>query len=147
MGSDLTPMQEPAVEAPDDLDMTRLVLDAVRVLGCTSRSEVSRRLGIGRAAVAQRVAELLAAGLIEESGSGRSTGGRPPRQLRFRAEAGHILAADLGATSIDVAAADLSARILVHRSEAADVAAGPEVILDRVEALFDEVTAAPPPGG
>jgi glucokinase-like ROK family protein len=139
-------MQEAAVEAPDDLDMTRLVLDAVRILGCTSRSEVSRQLGIGRAAVAQRVAELVASGLIEESGSGRSTGGRPPRQLRFRAEAGHILAADLGATSIDVAAADLSARILIHRSEAADVAVGPERILDRVEALFDEVTAALPPG-
>src|SRR5918996_1725142 len=90
MGSDLTPMQEPAVEAPDDLDMTRLVLDAVRILSCTSRSEVSRRLGIGRAAVAQRVAELLAAGLIEESGSGRSTGGGPPPPLPFPAEAGDI---------------------------------------------------------
>jgi glucokinase-like ROK family protein len=139
-------MQESYVEAPDDLDMTRLVLDAVRILGCTSRSEVSRHLGVGRAAVAQRVAELVASGLIEESGSGRSTGGRPPRQLRFRAEAGHILAADLGATSIDVAAADLAARILVHRSEPADVAAGPEMILGRVEALFDEVNAALPAG-
>jgi glucokinase-like ROK family protein len=128
-------------EAPDDLDTTRLVLDAVRIHGCISRSEVARRLGIGRATVAQRISELISGGLLDESGNGPSTGGRPPRQLRFRAEAGHLLVADLGATSIDVAAADLSSRIMLHRSEDADVAAGPEMILDRVEALFDEVTA------
>jgi glucokinase-like ROK family protein len=133
-----------ALDAPDDLDATRLVLDAIRIFGCTSRSDVSRQSGLGRAAVAQRVAELVAAGMVEESGSGPSTGGRPPRQLRFRAEAGHILAADLGATSIDVAVADLSAQVLVHRSEPSDVAAGPESILDRVEALFDEVASTVP---
>src|SRR5919106_5704031 len=73
----------PVLEAPDELDATRLVLDAIRIVGCTSRSEVSRHAGLGRAAVAQRVAELVAAGLVEETGNGPSTGGRPPRQLRF----------------------------------------------------------------
>src|SRR5918996_3183347 len=63
----------PVLEAPDELDATRLVLDAIRIVGCTSRSEVSRHAGLGRAAVAQRVAELVAAGLVEETGNGPST--------------------------------------------------------------------------
>ena len=66
----------------------------------------STRTGLGRAIVAQRVGELLERGLVVEGDAGPSTGGRPPRQLTFRAEAGHVLVADLGATSIDVAVTD-----------------------------------------
>jgi glucokinase-like ROK family protein len=130
-----------AADQADELDARRLVLRAVRVLGSRSRSDIAGATGLGRAAIGQRLAELTAAGLIEEAGSGPSTGGRPPRRLRFKAEAGHILVADLGATSIDVAVADLSSEILAHRAEDADIAAGPDRILGRVEALFDDVAA------
>ncbi|CAN5639635.1 ROK family transcriptional regulator [soil metagenome] len=129
------------LEAPSELDATRLVLDAVRLASASSRMEITRTTGLGRAAVAQRVAELLRLGLLEESGGAPSTGGRPPRRLSFRASAGYVLAADLGATSINVAAADLSARILHHRAEDSDIAHGPEAVLGRVEAMFDELLA------
>ena len=56
---------------------------------------------------------------------GPSTGGRPPRQLTFRADAGHLLVADLGATSIDVALTTLDGRILGHHDEPAEIEAGP----------------------
>jgi glucokinase-like ROK family protein len=102
------------------------------------------RAGIGRAIVAQRVSDLLLQGLLVEPGSGPSTGGRPPRRLQFNSEAGWVLAADLGATSVDVAIADLSAGIAVHVAEPADIADGPEVILGRVEALFDELLVGRP---
>jgi glucokinase-like ROK family protein len=133
-------------ETPSDLDARRQVLHAVRVLGARSRNDVVTATGLGRAAVGQRLAELSAAGLIEDAGSGPSTGGRPPRRLRFRAEAGHILVADLGATSIDVAVADLSSGILAHRAEEADIAAGPQRVLERVESLFDELGREVPDG-
>ena len=133
-------------ETPSDLDARRHVLHAVRVLGARSRNDVATATGLGRAAVGQRLAELAAAGLIEDAGSGPSTGGRPPRRLRFRAEAGHILVADLGATSIDVAVADLSSGILAHRAEEADIAAGPHRVLERVESLFDELGREVPAG-
>ncbi|MGI8872503.1 MAG: ROK family protein [Candidatus Limnocylindria bacterium] len=119
-------------------DATSAVLDAVRLHGAASRSEVAERTGFGRAVVTQRVAELIAAGLLDE-GEGVSTGGRPARRLRFRSDAGHLLTADLGATSIDVALAQLDATVLAHRSEPADVANGPEVILGRVHELFGEL--------
>ena len=63
----------------------------------------SRGPASGAAIVAQRVGELIDRGLVTEGDVGPSTGGRPPRQLTFRADGGHVLVADLGATSIDVA--------------------------------------------
>ena len=79
---------------------------------------------------------------MTETESGPSTGGRPPRQLTFRADAGHLLVADLGATSIDVAVTDLAGRVLGHHAEPADIAAGPEEILGRVEELFETILRA-----
>ena len=111
-----------------------------------ARRVVPRRARAGdrarpRSVLTQRVDALLDYGLLAEDGVGVSTGGRAPRLLRFRADAGYLLVADLGATSTDVALADLAGEILVHRQEASDIAAGPDAVLARVEELFDECVA------
>ena len=120
------------------------VLDAVRVSGATTRPEIARLTGLGRNVVADRAGQLIAAGLLTEGAMGRSTGGRAPRGLRFNAAAGVILVAGLGATSIEVAAADLAGNISMARGEAADVTLGPTDILGRVAELFDELVASLP---
>ena len=112
------------------------VLDYVRTHGSTTRPNLVQATGLSRAVVTQRVGELLERGLLVEGELGRSTGGRAPRILRFPAESGHLLVADLGATSVDVALADLSGKILAHVQEPCDISAGPEEVLDRVEELF-----------
>src|SRR5215217_4029544 len=125
---------------PDEsLDALVLVLDEIRLGRSRSRSELVERTGLGRAIVAQRVGQLVERGLVLEGDPGPSTGGRPPRQLTFRAGAGHVLVADLGATSVDVALTSLDGRILGHHDEPARIEAGPEVCLDRVDALFDSL--------
>jgi glucokinase-like ROK family protein len=121
------------------LDDLVTVLDEIRLGRSRSRSELGARTGLGRAIVARRVQELLDRGLVTEGDVGPSTGGRPPRQLAFRADAGHVLVADLGATSISVGLTDLAGRILGHYSEPADIASGPEVVLGRVDELFTEL--------
>ena len=134
---------------PDEsLDALVSILDEVRLGRSASRPELVARTGLGRAIVAQRVGELLERGLVREGDVGPSTGGRPPRQLTFRADAGHVLVADLGATSIDVAVTTLDGRILGHHDEPAQIANGPDVCLDRVDALFDalRVTTRDIPG-
>ena len=68
-----------------------VVLDEVRLGRSRSRAELVERTGLGRGVVAQRVSELIERGLLVEGKPGPSTGGRPPRQLSFRAEAGHVL--------------------------------------------------------
>jgi glucokinase-like ROK family protein len=132
---------EPSVIAPtplpdEVLDDLVTVLDEIRLGRSRSRSELVQRTGLGRAIVGRRVGELIERGLVAEGPVGPSTGGRPPRQLAFRATAGHLLVADLGATSIDVALTTLDGRILGHHDEPARIEDGPEACLERVDALF-----------
>ena len=128
---------------PDEaLDALVTVLDEIRFGRSSSRSELVERTGLGRAIVAQRVSELIERGLVSEGEVGPSTGGRPPRRLTFRADGGHVLVADLGATSIDVAVTSLDGRILGHHGEPAHIEAGPERCLDRVDVLFDTLLQA-----
>jgi glucokinase-like ROK family protein len=130
---------------PDEsLDALVRVLDEVRLGHAQSRSELVARTGLGRAVVTERVAQLLDRDLVREDETGPSTGGRPPRRLAFHAEAGHLLVADLGATSIDVAVTSLAGRLLAHRSEAADVNVGPDGTLGRVDELFRALLATSP---
>lgn len=135
------PVVLPAIQ-DEQLDALVAVLDDVRHRGVRSRPDIIRSTGLTRSVVDQRVSELLGRGLLVEGRLGPSTGGRAPRQLEFPADSGHILTADLGATSIDVAVADLSGNILIHWEEPADVGDGPERILARVEVLFDELLQA-----
>ena len=129
----------PGPVAEDALDALVAVLDEVRLGHSQSRSDLVAHTGLSRSVVAQRVAELLDRGLVVEGDPGPSTGGRPPRQLTFRADAGHVLVADLGATSIDVAVTTLDGRILGHHDEPASIADGPGIALGRVEELFEQL--------
>jgi glucokinase-like ROK family protein len=133
-----------AVPSPlpeEALDALVLVLDEIRLGRSRSRSELVERTGLTRTIVARRVGDLVERGLVVEGSPGPSTGGRPARQLAFSASAGHVLVADLGATSIDVAVTTLDGRILGHRDEPASIGDGAERILGRVEELFDQLVA------
>lgn len=125
----------------ETLDALVIVLDEIRLGRARSRGDLVAGTGLSRGVVAQRVGELLDRGLVVEGERGPSTGGRPPRQLTFRGDAGHVLVADLGATSIDVAVTTLDGRILAHMDEPVDIASGPGVALGRVEELFDDLRA------
>jgi glucokinase-like ROK family protein len=117
------------------------VLEFVRTHGSSTRPKVVHATGLSRAVVTQRVAELVDSGLLVEGGLGQSTGGRAPRTVHFRADAGHLLVADLGATSVDVAVADLSGSILARVAEPCDISLGPEAVLARVDELFGRCLA------
>ncbi len=134
-------LAQAAVEAPvavpgEILDSLVAVLDVVRHDAAHTRPEIIRRTGLGRGVVVQRVGELVDRGLLVEGGLGPSSGGRAPRTIRLNAHAGHILVADLGATSIGVGIADLSGHLVEQHEEPADITDGPEAILGRVEELF-----------
>ncbi len=132
----------PVGPAEETLDTLTRVLDAIRHSDGLSRTEIAQRTGLSRAIVAQRTREHVERRLVEDDAIGPSRGGRPPRRIAFRADAGRLLVADLGATSIDLAVTDLAGRILAHRAEDADIADGPERILGRVEKAFEQLLTA-----
>lgn len=137
------PQSMTTIRAGDGLHReSAVILNHLRAHATCTRPAIARETGLSRAVIAQRLADLRACGLVIEQGEDPSSGGRPPRLVQFNSGLGYVVVADLGATSIDVAIADLLGRVLVHRSEEADIAAGPEVILGRIEHLADELIAS-----
>jgi glucokinase-like ROK family protein len=123
----------------EQLDTLVTVLDLVRAGAVRTRPELGRRAGLGRTVVTQRLAQLIDCGLVEDGDFGPSTGGRAPRELRFRADAGRVLVAELGATGLAVGVTDLAGALVGQRWEPWDIAAGPVRTLDRVEELLDDL--------
>jgi predicted NBD/HSP70 family sugar kinase len=115
------------------------VLDLVRSGQAGTRSEVERLTGLGRKIVAQRVTELVDAGLLDESRFGPSTGGRAPRRLHFVADAGYVLVAHFGATGMTAAVTDLAGRPVARERRAHRIADGPEPALALAFDLWDEL--------
>lgn len=114
-----------------------MILRLVRSGRAETRQEIEAESGLGRAIVADRIATLISLGLLEEGDLRESTGGRAPRQVRFRDTAGHVLVASLGSTTLGVGLADLSGRLLMEHHEPGDLLVGPGRTLDRLEALFE----------
>jgi glucokinase-like ROK family protein len=117
------------------------LLDLIRFSRANTRPELARITGLGRTVVTQRVSALIEAGLVTEGAHVGSTVGRPSRRLEFRADAGRLLVAELGATAIHAAVTDLAGDIRGRRHQGIEIAAGPEVVLSALEAMFDSLLA------
>lgn len=99
-----------------------------------TRVELAELTGMSRTNIVERVGELMSLGLITESGSGPSTGGRAPRQFRLNAGAAAVLAIELGMTSVDVAVTNLLGEPVVSESHDWSINTGP----DETPALVEE---------
>jgi predicted NBD/HSP70 family sugar kinase len=113
-----------------------VLLNLVRSGAATTRQELERQSELGRAVVADRLATLIQLGLIEEGDLGPAIGGRAPRHVRFRERTGMILVAVLDNASVSIGVSDASGRLLAEHHEAAELAAGPQSVLDRLATLF-----------
>lgn len=116
-----------------------LTLGIIRREGPQTRPDLAVKTGLGRTALAQRVAVLQEAGLVMDGEYGESTGGRNPRLLRFNASAGIILGLELEATSFTVGATDLAGNVLALRNAVHEIAAGPEPALSRAEEVLKDL--------
>lgn len=112
-----------------------------------TRAELAVVTGLTRATVSHRVEALMAAGWIQETNEGVSTGGRPPVVLAFNKDVGVVLAADLGVTHCRLAVADLTGAPLVETKAELDISQGPDTVLgwvrERFEGLLEEVDRSP----
>jgi predicted NBD/HSP70 family sugar kinase len=114
------------------------VLRLIREEGVT-RADLGRLTGLSRPAVASRVAELMAYGLVTERADGPSTGGRPPARLEFNAAGGAVLVASLGHTHGHLAVCDLAGEILVQEATVVSPSAGPESMLTTLADAWTEL--------
>src|SRR5829696_9015168 len=94
-----------------------------------TRTELVARTGLSRSTLGARLDSLAAAGFVQTSGTGASTGGRPATRLSFHPGAYVVLAADFGATHATVALTDLAGEVLAETGRELHIASGPEVAL------------------
>ncbi|MGW1682160.1 ROK family protein [Saccharopolyspora sp. NPDC002376] len=97
-----------------------------------TRAELAAETGLARSTIAERIESLLATGLLRHADKAGSTGGRPPSMFAFNPAARMVLGADIGATHVKLAVADLSGRIIAEQDHALDIASGPSVVLGYV---------------
>jgi predicted NBD/HSP70 family sugar kinase len=107
----------------------------------TTRRDLIRVTGLSRSTVAQRVDALLGAGLLRESAGPAEGRGRPAGTLAFDESSGHVLVAGIHRDGVELAAVDLGGRELHRSALTVPVAAGPEPVLDAVEAGLDALVA------
>jgi len=138
-----TSKKENFIKAPVLISLAEAeVLRALRRNGLTSRAEITNITGWSRAKTSQEVNLLVEKGYLVEVGEGVSKGGRKPRLLRFNSQLGYVIGIDIGATSLEIALADINGTILRRTVESTDVRHPPEEILGRCSVLILEMAVA-----
>jgi predicted NBD/HSP70 family sugar kinase len=94
----------------------RLVLRTIYQQGTVSRAEIARLTCLTRATVSEIVAEWMRRGLVSESGTGASSGGKPPIFVRLERGARQIVSLDLSGTSIRGALMDLCGGVVYEKA-------------------------------
>lgn len=116
----------------------QLVLRTIYDRNPISRADVARATGLTRTTVSDVVEQLLGAGLAEEIGLGRSTGGKAPILLRVPAEARHLVGIEVGDTHLTGAIVSLRGEVLRRVEVPLDGRDG-DMALARLDGLIDEL--------
>lgn len=90
----------------------QLVLQTIYDQFETSRVDVARQTGLTRTTVSDLVSELLAEGLVEETGQGQSNGGKRPTLLRFIEDQRCLISVDLASHEFQGAVVNLRGQII-----------------------------------
>ena len=94
----------------------QIVLNYVRDRAPISRADIARETNLQRSTVSSIIDSLEGAGLIEDIGTGSSTGGRKPQLLRIKTGRPVAIGVDVTPKRSTVALADLSGEVLEEQS-------------------------------
>lgn len=134
--------QRPAVAPEFVRELNKaLVLNVVRQERTISRTDIAQRTRLSRSTVSTIVGELIQAGWLAESGTGKSRGGRRPILLSFDYGAGYVLGIDAGANHLLALVTDLDAQVLAEAERPFAAADGPEAGLTAMVSIGLEVLA------
>ncbi|PRR73593.1 ROK family transcriptional regulator [Neomoorella humiferrea] len=89
------------------------VLNIIRENKSVSRQQLAKLTGLTPAAISGIVRELVAMGFIQETGLGKSSGGRRPVKLQFNPEAGYVVGAEITRKKTTMGIVDLQAKPVV----------------------------------
>jgi predicted NBD/HSP70 family sugar kinase/biotin operon repressor len=141
---EVEPSSAPSLRASNRLR----VIQALQVLGVTSRADLARHTGLSRSTVSTIVAGLQAEGMVvDRDADGRPTagGGRPPALIALDPGAGIAIGIDFGKRHLSVALADLSHELIAEERREMPDDYGADAAMERaaelVEMLLDDLGA------
>ena len=102
-----------------------------------SRAEATKKSGISAPTVSRIVDSLIKEGLVQEIGTGKSTGGRCPRMLKMADTENYIIGIDLGTTNIYGILADLNAKIIYEEKRPTKLGEGFYKIMDQTAEVIE----------
>lgn len=118
----------------------QIVLNYVRDRSPISRAEIARETALQRSTISAIVEDLQQAGLIEEIGTGESTGGRKPTLLKLKTYTPVAIGVDIAPQKTTVAIADLAGNVLekINFPTTADKQQMTQKIIESVSVFTDK---------
>ncbi|TMU54625.1 ROK family transcriptional regulator [Flagellimonas algicola] len=115
------------------------ILKIIRDTELVSRAEIVKLTKLSAPTVTRIVDDLVESGLAVVVGEGDSTGGRPPKMLKFDGSQEYVIGIDLGSTSIRGAISNLKGNIIIEVETPTDLSGGVEKICDQIAQLVDKL--------
>jgi len=115
------------------------IIDLIRTRPGLTKGDLVDYTEYSRTKISSCVDNLILKKYIVENDETEYSGGRRSRTFSINGRLGLLAGIDIGATSIDIAVADLSRKVLIRRAEPAQVRQGPIKILGRVSTLLESM--------
>jgi predicted NBD/HSP70 family sugar kinase len=123
----------------ESLNIEGRIVSLVAAGDAQSRLELVDATGLSRSTVAERLAVLIAGGVLEESAGPAPMRGRPTRRLNLNKDFALVAAADIGETHAHLALTDLRPAVLAESSASVDIRDGPEAALSWMADEFNRL--------
>lgn len=109
-----------------------LLLEMIRREGPISRADLARKSGLTKPTVSSQMAALLRRGVVVEQGPGdsKARGGKRPTLVRFNADCGRLVGAEIGASRVRIELTDLNGATLERLTLAVNPERGAGRILE-----------------
>ena len=126
-----------------------IILNHIRDNNPVSRAEIATECGLNRSTVSSLVDGLIEEGMVFETGTGESRGGRKPILLEFNPLAATIIGMELGVNYVVFLLSYLNARIIKKKVLKISPSMGFEAIVDSMGNVLDNLIKETPstPGG
>jgi predicted NBD/HSP70 family sugar kinase len=115
------------------------ILDLIRSSGTVTRVDLADRSGLTGASISRVVKQLLADGLIIETGYGDPTGGKRATLLQFNPRARHAVGISIDTPTTSYVVTDMSGRVIEQLSSHGIGKESPETAVKRITAELEDL--------
>jgi glucokinase-like ROK family protein len=117
------------------------VLSLIRESIQISRADIVKKTKLSAPTVTRIVDSLIGDKLVTMIGEGDSTGGRPPKLIKFTGNHNYVVGVDLGATSVRAGVSDLDGNFITEIETPTNLNGGFEAIVNQVGTLITKLVS------